>query len=279
MSAVSLALAVGLTVGAPVIRYATATSHLGAYDQSGRYGAPLLFDGDDRTAWCEGAPGPGRGERVGIELTRPIRADRIRVAAGEPWEFGRFLPANRPRVLTLTNLRYTWQIYLPDAGEPFEMALPPPITGRQLTIRIDEVHDHRARHTCIAEITLFEGKTPLVLVPNAPETSLGRFAPSVEGPWTPKGEKEPESFLVFHRDGAYRWLLHPNWSEDALDRTHGSWRLAPAPDGLRLSFAPLPPQENRAGTAHFDVEADGRPTLVLDGPYAGVYTPWVPDAN
>lgn len=262
---------------APVIRYATASTHLGAYDQSGRYGAPLLFDGDDHTAFCEGADGPGVGERVGLEFSRPIKADRIRIAAGEPMEFGRFMPANRPRAITLTNLRYTWQIILPDDAAPFELALPPPITGRQLTIRIDEVYDHHARHTCLAELTLFEGPAPVRFVPSAPGTTLpGAFAPSLEGAWAPRGVVEPEKFLVFYRDGHFAWLVEPNLGQRVIENIGGDWSVTTEQGLTHLSLDPPGPDPGLTGTVRFNVEPDGRPTLVLEDAYPGVYTPWVP---
>lgn len=265
----------------PVIRYAAATTHLGAYDQSGRYGAPLLFDGDDRTAWCEGAPGAGIGERVGLEFTRPIRADRVRIALGESQAFGRFVPANRVRALTITNLRYAWQIKLPDSAEPFEVALPPPVTGRQLVLRIDEVHDHQARHTCLAEVTFFEGSDPLTLVPSGVGTCLpAADAPTVEGVWAPREEPDPEIFLVFYRDGPFQARLHPNATGAVAARTAGIWRVRNsrgAANAFVLAFEDLGTDETRDAAAHLDPPSDGRPVLVLDGVFTGAYTPWVPD--
>lgn len=265
---------------APVIRHATATTHLGAWEQTGRYGAPLLFDGRDDTAFCEGAEGPGLGERVVVEFTRPVRVTRVRVALGDPMAFGRFMPANRPRAITLSNQRYTWQILAPDDPTPFELPLPPPITASQLVVRLDAVHDHGARHTCLAELTLFEGKEPLTLVPNAPHTTLpGPLPPSLEGPWTPAGEREPERFLVFQRDGHFRWMVHPNLRAGVLTQTEGEWRLTPERGVTRLAFVTPGVDPPLLGTVRFNVQPDGKPLLVLDGAYPGKYTPWAPGAD
>lgn len=48
----------------------------------GDYQAYLLVDGDPKTAWCEGAPGPGIGEKARILLGKPLRIEAIGVFGG-----------------------------------------------------------------------------------------------------------------------------------------------------------------------------------------------------
>jgi hypothetical protein len=211
-----------------------------------------------------------------VEFDRPVRADRVRIAAGEPFEFGRFLPANRVRVLTIGNRRYEWQITLPDAATPFEMPLPPPITGQLLVIRIDAVHDHGARHTCLAELTFFESGRPVRAAPTVSGLP-GPFAPTPEGVWAPEGDPSPERFLVFYRDGGFRQVLHANFAERPFAPQAGAWRLVPGPRGAdaTLTLQLRADDGPRSGALHFDATPTGQPRLRLDGALPGVYVPWV----
>lgn len=253
----------------PTIIYANATSQLGARGGTWEHGAADLFDGRDDTAWCVGTNGLGIRERVGVEFNRAIRADRIRIAAGNPVAFGAFGPANRPRVLTISNMSYAWQVVLPDDAEPFELPLPPPFTGSQMVVQIENVYNHGGRHTCLAEVTLFEGRRPIRLAPMKAQ----RGQPSLEGVWVRIEAPSPETFIVFYRDGRFRHRDNPDMAERRPDRW-GRWSWQPDAR-LRLEVA----GDRLDGDAMVSPHDDGRLRLALTGPYLGRWVPFVPETG
>ncbi len=260
----------GLTLASPPahIEYVNASSQLGARSGSWLHGATALFDGNDSTAWC-GGESPARPGRIAVEFDRPIRADRIRIVVGNSIRFGGFGPMNRPRVLTLTNMKYVWQVILPDDPKPFELPLPPPITGRQLVLQVEGVHDHGGRHTCIAELTLFEGKKPIRLRRHVAQRGM----PSLEGVWARADAVTPEDFLVFYRDGRFRQRHHPDSGKPPPDKV-GTWRWRKG-GRLELKLGGT----IQLGKAKISPQADGRNLLTLDGAYAGPWLPHVPETG
>lgn len=253
----------------PTIDYANATSQLGARGGTWSHGATELFDGRDDTAWCAGADGLGLGERIGVEFSRPVRVDRIRVAAGDPVRFGAFAPANRPRIVTISNMDYVWQLVLPDDGAAFDMPLPPPFTGRQMVVQIDGVYDHGGRHVCLAELTLYDGDRPIRLAPLTAQTGQ----PTLEGVWVRIEAPSPETFLVFYRDGRLRTRSHPDMAEPLPDRW-GTWSWRP--DALlRMTLE----GDRLDGDAMVTPHRDGRLRLALSGPFDGRWVPYVPETG
>ena len=49
------------------------------------FSASLAFDGDQRTAWNESGPGPGRGEWIEADFGEPVRIRRLTITTG--WDF------------------------------------------------------------------------------------------------------------------------------------------------------------------------------------------------
>ncbi len=60
-----------------------------------------LLDGDLGTAWCEGAPGPGPGEWVRLEFSRPLNLARIEIANGYQQDTERFYANGRVKTIEL----------------------------------------------------------------------------------------------------------------------------------------------------------------------------------
>ncbi|MGQ0823431.1 MAG: alpha-(1-_3)-arabinofuranosyltransferase domain-containing protein [Actinomycetota bacterium] len=65
------------TVDQRGVRWATATSYGNTITYTPEDAAPRAFDGDPSTAWRAGAYGAGIGERIHLELDRPITTDRV----------------------------------------------------------------------------------------------------------------------------------------------------------------------------------------------------------
>jgi hypothetical protein len=60
-----------------------------------------LLDGDPATAWTEGAEGPGVGEWVRLEFSRPLALGRIEIANGYQQDLERFRANGRVKTLEL----------------------------------------------------------------------------------------------------------------------------------------------------------------------------------
>ncbi len=60
-----------------------------------------LVDGDLSTAWCEGVSGPGPGEWVRFEFSRPLTVTRIEIANGYQQDTERFYANGRAKTIEL----------------------------------------------------------------------------------------------------------------------------------------------------------------------------------
>ncbi|MEZ4472516.1 MAG: hypothetical protein R3F60_17330 [bacterium] len=262
-----LSLLVLLLAPVPTVDYARASATLGATHGTWHHDGSLIMDGRDDTAWC--APWAAGGPRVAFEFSAPVKVDKIRIALGSSRKISGFGPASRPRILTLSNMTYVWQIVMPDDEKPFEMPIPPPITGQQLSIRVDAVHRPGDTAVCIAELTLYQDGQPLRLAKRRGDPSM----PSIEGVWTPAGQLSPERFVVFYRDGRLRLRDQPDTREPARDR-FGKWRR----DGAGVIAFEVGGRTIRV-SATMTPDRDGRPRLTGDDLLDGTWTPWVPDAT
>jgi hypothetical protein len=124
-----------------------ATSVLGGVRD---YGPQNLFDGNPATAWCEGAPGTGKGERIEIAFSRPQVVKTIMFMNG----------AADPRSNLVRTLSAIWpdgsvsSIAMPARHMPFVFtpAHARPVTG--LSLRIEQVSGARFPDTCLTEVRL-----------------------------------------------------------------------------------------------------------------------------
>jgi hypothetical protein len=121
------------------------------------YRATNLIDGDLTTAWEEGAEGPGLGEWVRFEFSRPLVIARIEIANGCQKDEERFL--GNPRIKSM-KVEYsngeTALIDLADSIEPQSIdAIGEPVEWVKLTIVSVYDGDHW-EDTALSEVRVFE---------------------------------------------------------------------------------------------------------------------------
>lgn len=258
-----------LLSGAPAIDFTNASSFMGARTGTWQYGPENLWDGKDDTAWCVGVAGAAIDERVAVEFDSPVRIDALRIAPGDSIKFGGFGPANRPHTLSISNGSYVWQVIMPNDATPFELPIPPPITGRQLVIKIDESFTDQAKTTCVAGITFLQGGAPIKLTPAAKQVGPG----TVEGVWVLANVDVPQVYLTFLRDGRMRAHQETLDTTPPPPREHGKWRRE---TGTRLEMT----LNGVTETVDMSVRphpGDGRPRLFIEsGRFKGEWVSFVP---
>ena len=141
-----------------------ATQHAGAVrycvdsvlaSQSGNdYGPRNLFDGNPRTAWCEGAGGTGAGQRIVLTISDGIPFDRLFIWNGYQKSAASFARNARPRIVSISTdggpaVRYT----LPDAMGRTQLRLNRTARGESVVITIRDVYPGtRYADMCISGI-------------------------------------------------------------------------------------------------------------------------------
>ena len=112
----------------------TATSELpGAVGTT--YTAENLLDDDPATAWNEGEPGDGTGQRLELELAGPTDVSGLLVWNG--YQSGdRYAQHNRVRTLRLEIGDRAFRVRLLDRRGPQAIELPEPVTGERVTLEI-----------------------------------------------------------------------------------------------------------------------------------------------
>lgn len=125
--------------------------------QSGNvYGPANLFDGDGRTAWCEGVPGDGAGQRLVLSITDGAPFDRILLFNGYQKSRTAFSRNARPRVLMVeTDLGERIRFNLPDRTGELVLGLKRMAVREKVTFTIEDVY--RGSHytdTCISDLFL-----------------------------------------------------------------------------------------------------------------------------
>ena len=84
----------------------------------GKYGGHHLFDGDKKTAWVEGVPGAGIGERIRVIVPGPL--DHIAVVNGYAKSPGIFRANNRVREIRVS----AFAVRMPPEGRVTEKGTP-----------------------------------------------------------------------------------------------------------------------------------------------------------
>ncbi|MCP3969289.1 MAG: hypothetical protein GY717_03020 [Rhodobacteraceae bacterium] len=118
--------------------------------QSGNnYGPENLWDGDDRTAWCEGAAGT-TGEYLRINVQGGPEFRRLWFDNGYAKSEKAFYRNARPRLIEITtDTGYRGQYQLPDRSVEYAIDLPQP-AYREVLIRILDVYPGtHYRDTCL----------------------------------------------------------------------------------------------------------------------------------
>ena len=129
------------------------SSVLGA--QSGNdYGPENLWDGDDRTAWCEGRPGTS-GEYVALRVFNGPPFRRLVFRNGYAKSGRTFTRNARPRIVEITtdtgvNLRER----LPDAPDEVIVMLPEPAQFEVMIRVVDVYPGSHYQDTCLNGVTI-----------------------------------------------------------------------------------------------------------------------------
>lgn len=116
------------TIGAAqfmnALHYCTSTT---LSSQSGNsYGPANLADGDSRTAWCEGVPGPGLGETITLHIDGGSSFQRLLIGNGYGKSNKSYRQNNRPRMIEIsTDSTPPTRLELLDQNSP----VPVPLMG------------------------------------------------------------------------------------------------------------------------------------------------------
>lgn len=116
----------------------TASSEL-APAGSTTYDATNLIDGDPSSAWNEGEPGDGSGERLELHLAEPTTVTGLLVWNGYQSE-DFFVQHNRVRTLRLELADRTFTVQLLDRRGPQAVDLPGPVTAERIGIEVTETY-------------------------------------------------------------------------------------------------------------------------------------------
>lgn len=116
---------------------------------------PDHLDGDTATAWCEGAPGDGRGEYLRIAYAAPVRFKSVLVGNGYAKSRAIYFANARARTVRIETgdgLRFAAE--LPDRGESHEIRLPRTVTTTSLRLTIvDTYAGDKHRDLCLFHFT------------------------------------------------------------------------------------------------------------------------------
>lgn len=124
--------------------------------QSGNnYGPENLFDGNNRTAWCEGVPGNGEGQEIYIRIDDGIPFRRLLIGNGYSKSAETYQRNGRARtIVVLTDRGDRIRTILPDTSSVVVVQLPGPIQYRELKIQIvDTYPGSKYQDTCVAFIS------------------------------------------------------------------------------------------------------------------------------
>lgn len=120
--------------------------------QSGRsYGPENLFDGSNRTAWCEGVRGNGEGQEIYIRIEDGIPFRRLLIYNGYAKSADTYRNNGRVRTIDVfTDRGDQIRTVLPDTSSEVVINLPGPIEYHKLRIQIVDVYPgSKYQDTCI----------------------------------------------------------------------------------------------------------------------------------
>lgn len=129
------------------------------------YGSDNLVDDDPTTAWNEGEPGDGTGERIDLVLSEPTRVTELLVWNG--YQAEDFFPQhNRVRSLRLELGDRRFTVQLLDRSGPQAIELPEPVTTDLVRLTIASVYPgDRYNDAALSEIEV--RGTPPAATPDA----------------------------------------------------------------------------------------------------------------
>lgn len=126
------------------------------------YRATNLLDGDLGTAWNEGAPGPGIGEWVRLEFSRPLVLARLEIANGYQQDEDRFYANGRVKSLEVEYSNGATQLVdlLDTLG--FQAIDPAVQETEWIKLTIVSVYPHRTwDDTALSEVRVYESASQL----------------------------------------------------------------------------------------------------------------------
>jgi len=143
---------IGATQFADAMRYCT-TSVLSSQGRND-YMPDTLFDGDPRTAWCEGVAGLGAGETIMIDMVGAPAFRRLLVANGYAKSQTAYVENARPRVVEVTtSASHAFRAQLADTPEVQYINLPGPALISWVRIAIRDVYTgSKYADTCLNAI-------------------------------------------------------------------------------------------------------------------------------
>lgn len=135
--------------GVVTLRALRASSALGDA-QPGR-----LVDGDPRTAWIEGRPGPGIDSWVDLALAQRVRVHRLLVWNGDQ-SAGSFVRRNRVRGLQIQLGGERFTVELLDAEGPQAVELPRAVVADRIRLRIASAYGGAlGTETALSEVRVY----------------------------------------------------------------------------------------------------------------------------
>ncbi|MGI5860789.1 MAG: NADase-type glycan-binding domain-containing protein [Myxococcales bacterium] len=258
--------------------YARASSQLERDSRPARYQPLNLIDGRAATAWCEGAPGDGVGQRVVIGFKAPVSIDEVRITNGEASSRQAFKANNRVRILTLSSEPARHTVTLSDAQRPQEIKLGKPLEAERVVVEIQEVFRGEGEEdaTCLTDLVFVSGGKPLNGPALAGKLGSREGAIPLMGSWYSGLEGAPERFLDFYFDKTFRYQHKPFDPEEPGEEIHGEYAF----DGKRLRLKPsgkdwveatvrLTAEESKDGLPRAKLVVDSEP---LSGSLARIWS-------
>jgi hypothetical protein len=150
------------------------------------YGPANLFDGNPRTAWCEGTDGYGVGQRIVLDITDGAPFDRLLVWNGYQKDKQSFARNARPRTIAIQAGRGAEiTVKIPNVAGEIVVPLGEMVVRQQVTIVIRDVYPGtRYTDTCISGVYLdFESGRDVVPGPQpGPDLETRSDAPPQDAP-------------------------------------------------------------------------------------------------
>ncbi|MBN2497342.1 MAG: hypothetical protein JXR96_22315 [Deltaproteobacteria bacterium] len=221
---VSFLIAVSSPISArEVLMFARSSGYWQSYVHPGKYSPLNLVDKDKKTVWC--SEGSGADARIVFEFADRVAVDRVEVFVGHS---GMYAKHNRVRRMEVSDGRMMGQtIELEDKQGFQSIELTPTLEAERVVFKLLAGYRGSAaanRHTCITDIVLYDGSTPL----NGPKLRKHfKWAKAREvflDTWIAGPEGAPNRKLVLGMDGSFRFRFDPSDPIEKQIHKKGPWR-------------------------------------------------------
>ena len=208
-----------------VLMYARSNGDWKSYTQPGKYSALNLVDKVRKTPWC--SEGTGSAVRIEFQFSGPVAVDRIGVVQGHPSAFGKY---NRVRKMELSDGDMMAQAVELEDRKDFQMVdVEPAVESDRIVIKFLAGYsgsENDDRHTCLSDIVLFDGNTPL----NGPKLKRyikkAKANSAVLDTWVSGPEGMKNRRLILGLDGTYRFKFIPSDPVEQPVEKSGAFRLS-----------------------------------------------------